>query len=388
MSQSNAQVIGGKGQKRGWSAGKLTAEFPNRERGNCRARILKRVSRRRKCVKSPIRILAVDGGGVGGIIPARLLEQLNAADPRVIANADIVAGTSTGGLIALGIARGRTPREICQLYQEQAKNIFARANRRYLAVRTFKAKFAPDGLREAVDAIVGGLTLGELTAKLVLIPVTAVQRRDGRHKPAGIFLSTAYRLTNNPKLEKYASSRWRCVDVALSTAAAPTFFPAHPVDDPDGHGKWVCWDGGIVANNPALAAVGEVFRLELAERNASVRAGQAETPDVRVLSLGTGYRDIEIDAGDWGLIQTARPLVGALLDASVGSTAFLLRQVLGRRVARVSPPLPADYAMDDPDAVDGLNGLALDFVRAGLGAVQQPDGTLVNLPDWLEEYWF
>jgi uncharacterized protein len=339
-------------------------------------------------VKSPIRILAVDGGGVGGIIPARLLEQLNAADPRVIANADIVAGTSTGGLIALGLARGRTPGEICQLYQEQAKNIFSRSNRRYLAVRSFKAKFAPDGLREAVDAIVGGLTLGELTAKLVLVPVTAVERRDGRHKPAGIFLSTAYRLTNNPKFEKYASSRWRCVDVALSTAAAPTFFPAHAVDDPDGHGKWVCWDGGIVANNPALAAVGEVFRLELAERNATVRAGLAETPDVRVLSLGTGYRDIEIDAGDWGLIQTARPLVGALLDASVGSTAFLLRQVLGRRVARVSPPLPSDYAMDAPDAVDGLNGLALDFVRAGLGAVQQPDGTLVDLPDWLEEFWY
>jgi len=232
------------------------------------------------------------------------------------------------------------------------------------------------------------LTLGELTAKLVLVPVTAVERRDGRHKPAGIFLSTAYRLTSNPKLEKYASSRWRCVDVALSTAAAPTFFPAHAVDDPDGHGKWVCWDGGIVANNPALAAVGEVFRLELAERNATVRAGQAETPDVRVLSLGTGYRDIKINAGDWGLIQTARPLVGALLDASVGSTAFLLRQVLGRRAARVSPPLPADYAMDDPDAIDRLNGLAFDFVRAGLGAVQQPDGTLVNLPDWLEEHWY
>ena len=339
-------------------------------------------------MKSPIRILAVDGGGVGGIIPARLLEQLNAADPRVIANADIVAGTSTGGLIALGLARGRTPGEICQLYQEQAKNIFSRSNRRYLIVRTFKAKFAPDGLREAVEAIVGGLTLGELTAKLMLVPVTAVERRDGRHKPAGIFLSTAFRLTNNPKLEKYASSRWRCVDVALSTAAAPTFFPAHAVDDPDGHGKWVCWDGGIVANNPALAAVGEVFRLELAERNATVRAGQAETPDVRVLSLGTGYRDIEINAGDWGLIQTARPLVGALLDASVGSAAFLLRQVLGRRVARVSPPLPADYAMDDPDAVDGLNGLAIDFVRAGLGAVQQPDGTVVNLPDWLEEHWY
>jgi patatin-like phospholipase/acyl hydrolase len=339
-------------------------------------------------VKSPIRILAVDGGGVGGIIPARLLDQLYAADPRIISQADLVAGTSTGGLIALGLGRGKTPGDICQLYRDQAKNIFSRANRRYLAVRTFKAKFDPAGLREAVRTVVGDLTLGELTAKPVLVPVTAVQRRDGRHKPAGIFLSTAFRLTGNPRLEKYASSRWRCVDVALATAAAPTFFPAHAVDDPDGHGRWVCWDGGVVANNPALAAVGEVMRLELAERGATVRAAGEPHPDIRVLTLGTGYRDMSIDAADWGLVQTARPLVAALLDVSVGSTAFLLRQILGVRAVRVSPPLAADYAMDDPDAVDGLDTLALDFARTGLNAVQQPDYTTVDLPAWLDEYWY
>jgi hypothetical protein len=240
----------------------------------------------------------------------------------------------------------------------------------------------------AVQPTGGDLTLGELTAKPVLVPVTAVQRRDGRHKPAGIFLSTAFRLTSKDKLEKYASGRWRCVDVALATAAAPTFFPAHAVDDPDGHGRWVCWDGGIVANNPALAAVGEVLRLDLAERGAAVRSEAAAAPDIRVLSLGTGYRDMDIAAGDWGLVQTARPLVAALLDASVGSTAFLLRQVLGVRAVRVSPPLAADYAMDDPDAVDGLDAMADGFFRTGLGAVQQPDGTPVDLPAWLEQYWY
>jgi Patatin-like phospholipase len=339
-------------------------------------------------VKSPLRILAVDGGGVGGIIPARLLDHLSAADPRLIGNADLVAGTSTGGLIALGLGRGKSPAEICQLYRDQARNIFSRANRRYLAVRAMKAKFDPAGLREAVHAIVGDLTLGQLTAKHVLVPVTAVQRRDGRHKPAGIFLSTAFRLTNNARLEKYASSRWRCVDVALATAAAPTFFPAHQVDDPDGHGRWVCWDGGVVANNPGLAALGELSRLDLAERGAAVRPAGEPPPDVRVLSFGTGYRDMDIRAGDWGLVQTARPLVAALLDVSVGSTAFLLRQVLGVRAVRVSPPLPADYEMDDPDAVDGLDALAAEFVRTGLGAVQQPDGTTVNLQAWLEEYWY
>lgn len=339
-------------------------------------------------MKSPIRILAIDGGGVGGIIPARLLERLHAANPKIIDNADLVAGTSTGGLIALGLANGLTPAELCRLYQDQARDIFSRANRRYEAVRLFRAKFAPDGLRAAVLAIAGHKTLGDLTAKHVLVPVTAVQRRDQSHQPAGIFLSTAFRLVDPAKFEKYASSRWKCVDVALATAAAPTYFPGHEVDDPDGHGKWVCWDGGIVANNPAMAAVGEVFRLELAQRAAKVRASQSETPDIRVLSLGTGYRNMNIQAGDWGLIQAARPVVAALMDTSVGSTAFLLRQFLGARAIRVSIPLSEDYEMDDPDVVERLNDQALQFADSGLNNISQPDGTTENMQNWLDQNWF
>lgn len=75
-------------------------------------------------MKSPIRILAIDGGGVGGIIPARVLERLHAAGLGIVDRADLVAGTSTGGLIALGLARGLTPEQLCQLYQQHAKDIF------------------------------------------------------------------------------------------------------------------------------------------------------------------------------------------------------------------------------------------------------------------------
>jgi len=336
-------------------------------------------------MKSPIRILAIDGGGVGGIIPARILASL---DPRVVAQADIVAGTSTGGLIALGLARGKTPADLCQIYLEKCKIIFSSVNRRYLAVRSIRAKFAPDGLREAVKAVADDVTLAELGAKPVVIPVTAIQRADKSHRPAGIFLSTAWRLTGNQSFERFASSKWKCVDVALATSAAPTYFPAHQVDDPRGNGKWICWDGGIVANNPSLAAVGEVFRLDLAERTKQVRAQPEESPDVRVLSLGTGYRDIDIAGGDWGLIQSARPVVAALLDASVGSTAFLLRQLLGKRAIRVSIPLTSDYEMDDPTVMDQLDAQAKSFATSGLSQIAQPDGTFEDLQSWLSANWY
>jgi len=339
-------------------------------------------------LKTPIRILAVDGGGVGGILPARLLDRLQARYPALVTQADLVAGTSTGGLIALGLARGLAPAQLCDLYLDQAKHIFSRANRRYEIEWPFRAKYRPDGLRDAVRAIVGDATLGELDGKAVFVPVTAVRRADSKHRPAGIFLSTAFRLINDPAQERYASSRWRCEDVALATAAAPTYFPAHRVANPNPAqgGEWNCWDGGVVANNPALAAVGEVYRLELAETKHPVRSDPAHVPDVRVLSLGTGYRDIPIDAGDWGLVRAARPVVRALMDTAVGSTAFLLRQILGTRAVRVSIPLADEYEMDDPDAVDRLNAAALSF---DFSTVQQPDaGPPVNLDDWLTEFWF
>lgn len=339
---------------------------------------------------SPVRILAVDGGGVGGIIPARILDRLHAENPRLIDRADLVAGTSTGGLIALGLARGLSPAQLCDIYRERCKDIFSAANRRFLVVRAFRAKFAADGLRKAVEAIAGGLTLAELTAKPVVVPVTAVERPDGKHQPAGVFFSTAHRLAGRPDLEKYSSGLWRCVDVALATAAAPTFFPAHeaPSPDPRAPGRWVFWDGGVVANNPALAAAGEVYRLDFESRRDEYRAGTARPPEVRVLSLGTGYRDMAIGGGDWGLIQTARPVVAALLDVSVGSTAFLVRQLFGDRAVRVTVRLAADYEMDDPAAVDGLDAEAAEFVRGGAGAIPQPDNTTVDLRQWLDAYWY
>jgi patatin-like phospholipase/acyl hydrolase len=107
--------------------------------------------------------LVVEGGGVGGIIPARLLARLHASHPTLVAQADFVSGTSTGGLIGLGLAHGLTPAQLCELYLSQAKNTFSRSNRRYQIEWPFRAKYMPDGLRDAVRGIVGDLTLGDLT---------------------------------------------------------------------------------------------------------------------------------------------------------------------------------------------------------------------------------
>jgi patatin-like phospholipase/acyl hydrolase len=74
----------------------------------------------------PIRIIAVDGGGVKGAIPARMIQLLAGAHPGLLEKADLFAGTSTGGLIALGLAGGLAPDEVVEMYRRDARTSSAR----------------------------------------------------------------------------------------------------------------------------------------------------------------------------------------------------------------------------------------------------------------------
>jgi patatin-like phospholipase/acyl hydrolase len=327
-------------------------------------------------MKSPVRILSIDGGGVGGIIPARLIERVVAERPDFLQKVDLFAGTSTGGLIALALAGGMSPTDLCAAYLTQGPQIFSWWKRRPITEWPLRAKYDPSGLLGAVQALVGDKTLADLPGN-VIVPVTALQRSDGGHTPAGMFVSTAWRLSQRKDVvEKHLSSRWPCIELAMATCAAPTYFPAHTVNIAGTPGLGVlCWDGGIVANNPALAAVSELYSL-----------ASGEVPDVRVLSLGTGYKDTIIDAGDWGLLECARPVIADMLVASVSSTAFMLSQLLGHEAVRVTPPT-ADYKIDDTDVMTRLDQCAADYAANSLGAVPQPDGSTCDLRQWLTENW-
>lgn len=70
------------------------------------------------------KILSLDGGGIRGLLTAILLERLEEAVPGWLDKADLLAGTSTGGIIALGLAHGLTPRELRGLYEKRGKKIF------------------------------------------------------------------------------------------------------------------------------------------------------------------------------------------------------------------------------------------------------------------------
>ena len=100
--------------------------------------------------------------------PFREKERLAAAHPSLIGNATLLAGTSTGGLIALGLANGMTPADLRRLYQDSGASIFDNSGRLSLGGK-LRSKYSNDNLKETVSGIFGNLTLGDL-AKEVLVP--------------------------------------------------------------------------------------------------------------------------------------------------------------------------------------------------------------------------
>jgi patatin-like phospholipase/acyl hydrolase len=116
------------------------------------------------------KILAIDGGGIGGLIPAILLERLdNDKDlPGFLDSVDLFAGTSTGGLIALGLAYGLSPTKLKELYTKQGEKIFQRSWWQKFPMSLFWAKYSNHFLSTQLNELFGSRTLGELKKKVVI----------------------------------------------------------------------------------------------------------------------------------------------------------------------------------------------------------------------------
>ena len=143
------------------------------------------------------------------------------------------------------------------------------------------------------------------------------------------------------------------VDVAMSTSAAPTYFPSY--------GVYV--DGGVIANNPSMAAIAQA----LDGRN---QADERATLDgIKLLSVGTGA-SLQYIAGvdhDWGDAQWIKPILNVMMDGSVGVADFECKQLLAERYCRVEPIFPAgkSFPLDDVSKIVDLMDLANSFDLTG-----------------------
>jgi len=206
-------------------------------------------------------ILSLDGGGIRGLYTATLLASLEQdLGTHLLDHFDLLAGTSTGGIIALGLTLGKSPDELARFYREDGPRIFPRgqwfgARARHL----LRAKYNADVLERALRREFEEEQLADCSRALV---ITTYNLDDDAPK----VLKTPH---HRDLRRDHTIPAWQA---ALATSAAPTFLRACPYI-----GKVRLVDGGVWANNPALVAAIEAHRYLGVPFEA-----------MRILSIGTG----------------------------------------------------------------------------------------------------
>lgn len=188
------------------------------------------------------RILSLDGGGIRGVFPAALLARLEEHLEHPIGRYfDLIAGTSTGGIIAIGLGLGLPAKDILRLYVEKGPSIFdqqhgpienwVRHSLRGIA-HLFVTKHSSAALQDALEEVLGRRTLGESLSRLVIPAWHPVLER--------VYI---YKTAHHPRLE--TDYKQPAIDAAMATAAAPTFLKPHVTES-----AVELVDGGVWANNP------------------------------------------------------------------------------------------------------------------------------------------
>lgn len=263
------------------------------------------------------KILAVDGGGIRGIIPALILAAVEEQTKRPICDLfDLIAGTSTGGIIALGLVKpdneGRvekSARDIVRLYEDEGMVIFPQTWRQVLRMGAIRgAKYDPRGIDTTLRKYFGDTRLKD-ALKPVLVPSYDIE------KQTTIFFKS-WRARDDPSWD------FAMRQVARATSAAPTYFPPERIPCGDPLDYYALIDGGVVAGNPALCAYAEAIRM--------LRESRSDA-SITVVSLGTGEIRSPLRYGSacvWGQVEWAQPVIDVVLQGSNSTVDYQLQQLL------------------------------------------------------------
>lgn len=290
-----------------------------------------------------MRILTADGGGIRGVITARVLERLDQARPNFLAKTEFFAGTSTGSIVALCLAKGMKPAEIVTLYKKIGPVIFK--PRDFLdrisggSDELFRADYTQGELEKVLKQVFGNAKLGDLP-KRVSVPAFCI---DNQATPPAVrhWKPKYFHNFEGPGNDRHVLA----YEVALRSSAAPTYFPTR--------GRYV--DGGVMDNNPAMSALAKAVNVE----------GRDALKNMRLLSMGTGFNARFIDGQDldWGLKDWAsgKRILNMLFDGMLGVPDYQVRQLLNGDYYRFDMTLVKTIDLDEADRIDEMLGLADKF---------------------------
>jgi len=283
------------------------------------------------------RILSIDGGGIRGVFPASFLASLEDAIQDSVANYfDLIVGTSTGGIIALGLGLGYSAKQMLTFYEIYGPQIFAGSRLGRTVRHLFLTKYNADPLRRALQETFGDKRLGESLRRLI-IPSSNLDTGEVH----------IWKTAHHPRFE--TDYRAKVVDIALATAAAPTYFPAHRLSS-----GTPLVDGGMWANNPVGVSVVE-----------AVGVLEWPTDEILLLSLGCTSTPLNVKAIHWGWGYWGPKIVGVFMStqssAAVGTATHLLAN--RNNLIRICPSVGDRFALDLVTEIPSLKGLGASEAR-------------------------
>jgi len=303
-------------------------------------------------------ILSLSGGGFLGLYTVTVIAELEKELGHPIARCfDLIAGTSVGGIIALGLSKEIPATEIKSAFERHGPLIFssrpapsgALASMFDLARFAAKPKYDGKQLRKTVEEIVGPKALIRDLSHRTIIPTVNVTKGQVQ----------VFKTSHHPSFSR--DLKLRLVDVAMATSAAPTYFPLAEIDDS------LFVDGGLYANAPDLIALHEAQHFL-----------EVDLEDVHILSIGTTtarYSFAHAEGKEFGALHwlTDQRLTHVMLAAQQQSVDFMVKHRLGGRYLRLDYEqsksqerhLALDVATDAAQRT--IRGIAMSTVQETLG---------------------
>jgi Patatin len=289
-------------------------------------------------------ILSLDGGGIRGIFSAALLDYFEKHLCKkngngIIDHFDLITGTSTGGIIALGLSIGLRPREIVEFYKHYGDKIFTSTwGRGYLSPY---AKYSSEPLEKALIDKFDQKTLKDCSKRLV-VPAYNIDN-DNKEVDESFLFKTPHSVTCG---RDYSTQLWQ---IGLATSSAPTYFP---VCKKIKNSRLI--DGGMWANNPILIGISEATKIMEEKKR------DKNSYTIRVLSLGTGktINNFSEKIEDSGISYWAPSLIDIFMTAQNTSANHYAGYWIGKEnILRIDPVLSQNVPLDSSPKSDKVTRL-------------------------------
>lgn len=269
------------------------------------------------------RILALDGGGIRGVISATLLERVQQKIGQPLNEYfDLIAGTSTGSILATGLVLGIPIEDLIKIYRERGQEIF-RSNfvRQNIGYWLNQPKYSNEGLKKVLKEYFGEIPLEKVREES--------KKRFPDSNPKARLLILAY-CTNQRCTDFFLSpfvdeSPWykeaKLWEICLSSASAPTFFPPYYFS----FSRDTYVDGGVAANNPSLGALVHTLDIE------RIDGQKIKLDQIALLSIGTGRTTQPLEfkeVNSWGALGWASHIPDVFMGGQFQITADLCRQLI------------------------------------------------------------